>query len=68
MILNTDGFWEPLRTLLDRMEALEFIRAGLMINLLVADRVEHILPKLIEAARGTPESAKDMTPAAAERM
>ena len=33
-----------------------------------ADRVEHILPKLLEAARAVPEPAKEMTPVAAEKM
>src|SRR5438132_6310399 len=47
LILNIDGFWEPLCTLLDHMKKLEFIRAGLTIDLLVAERVEDILPKLV---------------------
>ena len=33
------------------MEKLDFIRANLPVTLLVADRVEEILPKLVEAAR-----------------
>ncbi len=68
LILNVAGFWEPLCTLLDHMEALEFIRAGLNINLLVAERVEDILPKLEEAIRSVPEREKDMTAAPADRM
>jgi uncharacterized protein (TIGR00730 family) len=67
LILNIDGFWEPLCTLLDHMEKLEFIRAGLTVDLLVAERVEDILPKLIGAARPVPEPAKDMK-VAAEKM
>ena len=51
LIANIDGFWDPLCALLDHMERLHFIRAGLTINRLVADRVEDILPKLLEAAR-----------------
>ncbi len=50
------------------MQKLEFIRAGLQINLLVADRVEDILPKLVQAARAVPESAKEMAPTVAERL
>ena len=50
------------------MEKLEFIRAGLTVDLLVAERVEDILPKLIEAARAVPEAAKEMAPVVAERM
>jgi uncharacterized protein (TIGR00730 family) len=68
LILNTERFWEPLCALLNQMRDLEFIRAGLMVDLLVAERVEDILPKLTEAARAIPEAAKEMTPVVAERM
>ena len=68
LIANIEGFWDPLCALLDHMQKLEFIRTGLSINLLVADRVEDILPKLHEAARTIPESAKEMAPTVAERM
>src|SRR4029077_14573016 len=40
LIANIDGFWDPLCVLLDHMTKLQFIRAGLTINLLVAQRVE----------------------------
>jgi len=60
MILNISGFWDPLCVLLEQMEKLEFIRTNLPINLLVADRVEEILPKLFEVAR--------LVPVADERM
>jgi uncharacterized protein (TIGR00730 family) len=68
LILNVDHFWDPLCALFDQMKRLEFIRTGLTVNLLVADRVEDILPKLREAARVVAEPQKEMTPAAAERM
>src|SRR5256885_9051658 len=68
LIANIDGFWDPLCALLDHMERLHFIRAGLTINRLVAERVEDILPKLLEAARVVAEPEKEMTPVAAERM
>ncbi len=68
LILNSERFWDPLCALLDHMERLEFIRAGLSVNLLVAERVDEILPKLFEAARAVSEAEKDMTPVVAERM
>ena len=68
MILNVASFWDPLCLLLEQMEKLDFIRAGLPVNLLVADRVEEILPKLFEAARLVPEAEKQMTPVTDERM
>jgi uncharacterized protein (TIGR00730 family) len=68
LILNIARFWDPLCQLLDQMQRLDFIRAGLPVTLLVAERVEEILPKLLEAARSVSEAEKQMTPVAAERM
>ena len=68
MILNISRFWDPLCVLLEQMQKLDFIRANLPVKLLVADRVEEILPKLFEAARLVPEAEKQMTPVADERM
>jgi uncharacterized protein (TIGR00730 family) len=65
---NIGGFWDPLCALLDHMEKLAFIRNGLSVSLLVADKVEDILPKLLEAARPLPEAEKLMESGAAERM
>jgi hypothetical protein len=68
LILNVEGFWDPLCALIDHMRRLDFIRANLSVRLLVADRVEDILPKLFEEARSVSESEKDMVPVIAERM
>jgi uncharacterized protein (TIGR00730 family) len=68
LIASIERFWDPLCTLLDHMEKLQFIRAGLTVNLLVAERVEDILPKLLEAARAVAEPDKDMKAAAVEGM
>ena len=68
LIANIDHFWDPLCALLDHMEKLQFIRAGLTVNLLVAERIEDVLPKLMEAAGAVPESDKEMTAAAIEQM
>jgi len=68
LILNMEHFWDPLCALIEHMRRLEFIRAGLSVNLLVAERVDQILPRLIEAARSVSELEKDMVPIAAERM
>jgi uncharacterized protein (TIGR00730 family) len=68
LILNIDRFWDPLCALIDHMKKLDFIRANLSIDLLVADEVEEILPKLIASARAVSEAEKEMTPVAAERM
>jgi uncharacterized protein (TIGR00730 family) len=68
LIVNINGFWDPLCVLLDHMETLEFIRPGLQVKYLVAERVEDILPKLLAAAQATPESAKEMKAADVEQM
>jgi len=68
LIANIERFWDPLCALLDHMRKLEFIRAGLTFNLLMAERVEDILPRIIEAAKAIPETEKEMAPVAAERM
>ena len=68
LLANIKKFWDPLCALLDHMTKLEFIRAGLTFNLLVAERVDDILPKLIEAAHAVPEEAKEMAPVVAERL
>ena len=68
LLANIESFWEPLCALIEHMRTMQFIRAGLTINLLVADRVEDILPKLQEAARAVAEPQKEMTPVVAERL
>src|ERR687888_857383 len=68
LALNVARFWDPLCALLEQMVKLDFIRANLPVTLLVAERVEDILPKLLAAARAVSEAEKQMTPVAAERM
>jgi hypothetical protein len=68
LILNMEQFWDPLCALIEQMRRLDFIRAGLSVDLLVAERVDHILPKLRAAAHSVSEPEKDMIPIAAERM
>jgi uncharacterized protein (TIGR00730 family) len=68
LALNVARFWDPLCALLEQMEKLDFIRANLPVMLLVADRVEDILPKLVAAARSVAEADKEMARIPAERM
>ncbi len=65
---NIENFWEPLCGLLDHMEALDFIRPGLTVQLLVVDRVADILPRLRSALQPVTEPEKTMKGVAAERM
>ena len=68
LALNIARFWDPLCALLEQMEKLDFIRANLPVTLLVADRVEEILPKLVASARSVAEADKEMARIPAERM
>jgi len=68
LLANIDGFWEPLFALLAHMRATQFIRSGLNVDFLKAERVEEILPKLRAAVARIPESAKEMAPEIARRL
>ena len=68
LILNIERFWDPLCALIEEMRRLEFIRAGMTVDLLVAETVEDILPQLLAAARAVSEAEKEMAPVAAEKM
>ncbi len=68
LLANIDGFWEPLFALLSHMRETEFIRKGLAVEILKADRVEDILPRLQAAAAIAPEGTEQMAPEVARRL
>jgi uncharacterized protein (TIGR00730 family) len=68
LLANVDNFWEPLLSLLAHMRATEFIRPTLPIDILKADRVEDILPRLRAAASRAPAGTKDLAPEVARRL
>jgi uncharacterized protein (TIGR00730 family) len=68
LLANIKNFWDPLSALLQHMEQLHFIRPGLSVTYLVAERVEDILPMLMEAARPIPEGDKEMKAADVQQM
>jgi len=68
LLANVDGFWEPLLVLLTHMRATQFIRAALPVEVLKADRVEDILPRLRAAASLVPEEAMQLAPEVARRL
>ena len=68
LIANIANFWEPLLGLLTHMRSTQFIRPTLAIEILKAERVEDILPRLQEAADKASEAAKQMAPEVAQRM
>lgn len=68
LLANIDGFWEPLLALLAHMRETEFIRPTLAVDILKAERVEDILPRLRAAAARAPEGAEELTPELARRL
>ena len=55
LALNLDGFWDPLLALFTHLELRGFIRSR-SFELLVARRIEDVVPRLREAAREIPEN------------
>jgi uncharacterized protein (TIGR00730 family) len=68
LIANIEGFWEPLLALLAHMRATQFIRPSLAVDILKAERVEDILPRLREAAARALEGTAEMAPEIARRL
>jgi uncharacterized protein (TIGR00730 family) len=68
LIADIDGFWEPLLALLAHMRATEFIRPAFNVDILKAERVEDILPRLRAAAAAVPEQAKEITDEIVRRL
>jgi uncharacterized protein (TIGR00730 family) len=68
LLANIDGFWEPLLALLAHMRATEFIRATLAVDILKAERVEDILPRLRAAAARAPEGTDKLAPEIERRL
>src|SRR5271169_6583319 len=62
LLANIDGFWEPLLALLTHMRATEFIRPTLTVDILKAERVADILPRLRAAAARASDSSKELAP------
>jgi uncharacterized protein (TIGR00730 family) len=67
LLANIDGFWEPLLALLAHMRATEFIRPSLSVDILKAERVDEILPRL-RAAAARAADGEDLSPEMARRL
>ena len=68
LLANVDGFWEPLLALLAHMRATQFIRPTLAVDVLKAERVEDILPRLRAAAARAPVGTEELAPELARRL
>ncbi|MDB5501285.1 MAG: Cytokinin riboside 5-monophosphate phosphoribohydrolase [Tardiphaga sp.] len=68
LLANIEDFWEPLLQLLSHMRTTAFIRPTLPLEVLKAERVEDILPRLRAAAAQASEEAKRLAPEVASRL
>ncbi|MEP9353307.1 TIGR00730 family Rossman fold protein [Xanthobacter sp. KR7-65] len=57
LLANIAGFWDPFVALIDHMRETGFIRTDTPVEMLTADRVEDILPRLRAAAAKVGERA-----------
>ncbi|MGX4772603.1 LOG family protein [Bradyrhizobium guangdongense] len=68
LLANIDNFWEPLFSLVAHMRQTEFIRTGLSVDILKADKVEEVVPRLRAAAAQIPDSQRDLAPDVARKL
>ncbi|KAF1062411.1 TIGR00730 family Rossman fold protein [Burkholderia gladioli] len=50
VLVNTKGFWNPLLALLDHLREAGFIHSGHLLQPILAERVEDVVPAILEAA------------------
>jgi uncharacterized protein (TIGR00730 family) len=60
LVANINGYWDPLMSLIAHMRKQQFLPTSPRVECHVADRVEDILPKLVEASRDISEAEKTM--------
>jgi hypothetical protein len=59
VLLNVDGFWEPLLALLRHMQEEVFIRPDMEVRFLTVDRVERVIPAILAAAKTRGEEPEE---------
>ena len=68
LLADIDGCWGPLLDLFTHMRATQFIRTDMSVEILKAERVEDILPRLRAAAARVADSETEMAPDIARRL
>lgn len=68
LLADIEGFWAPFIELISHMRTTAFIRPTLHVDLLKAERVEDILPRLRAAAAAAPDDTKQLAPDVARRL
>jgi uncharacterized protein (TIGR00730 family) len=66
VLVNIDGFWDPLLSLFGRMREEDFIRPGLELHLDVVDRVDAIIPAIARSLVPRAETAEAAAKVAAK--
>ncbi len=61
LLANIKGFWEPLQQLLDHMRSEAFIRRGMELSYLIENKVENIIPRLIDCVADASQDALAVT-------
>jgi hypothetical protein len=59
VLLNVEGFWAPLLSLLQHMHREQFIRPDMDVRFITVDRAEQVLPAIQAAKRGVPDGKAD---------
>jgi uncharacterized protein (TIGR00730 family) len=57
VLVNIEGFWDPLLALFDQMSGELFVRPGLELNMLVIDRVDEVISAIDKALQVYPAAA-----------
>jgi uncharacterized protein (TIGR00730 family) len=68
LMLNQNGFWNPLLELIAHMRLYAFIRPGIEVRYLVAERVEDVLPMLQSAIERTGKTSPETQEAVGEHF
>jgi uncharacterized protein (TIGR00730 family) len=68
LLANIEDFWEPLLALFTHMRATQFIRPTLALDIIKAERVEDILPRLRAAATRAVCGTEELAPEMARRL
>jgi uncharacterized protein (TIGR00730 family) len=65
LLASLDGFWQPMLALFDHMRAEGFLHSQHLLRPLVVDRIEDVVPSILQAARSADPDGED---AVIERM
>ena len=61
VLVNIDGFWEPLLALLRHMKEEAFIRADMAVRFITVERAEDVVPAILAAAKTPPKAEAEAT-------